>query len=82
MKTTIEIPDVLFKRAKSAAAIQGIPLKELVSEALADKLRSTDAGEKPWRRSLGKLRPLRKDIARINKIIAQEFGKIEPGEWP
>lgn len=81
METTIEIPDVLFKRAKSAAAIQGISLKELISEALADKLHSADAGEKPWRRSFGKLRPLRRDIARINKIIAQEFGKIEPEEW-
>ena len=38
MKTTIEIPDALFRRAKSAAAERGVPLRELVSEALADKL--------------------------------------------
>src|ERR1017187_5434506 len=40
MKTTLEIPDDLFRRAKSAAAEQGIPLRELVSEALAEELRA------------------------------------------
>jgi hypothetical protein len=39
MKTTLEIPDALFRQAKSAAAEQGIPLRALVSEALAEKLR-------------------------------------------
>jgi hypothetical protein len=38
LKTTIEIPDALFRRAKSAAAERGVPLRALVSEALADKL--------------------------------------------
>jgi len=28
MKTTLEIPDALFRRAKSAAAEQGIPFRE------------------------------------------------------
>ena len=40
MKTTLEIPDPLFRRAKSAAAERGIPLRALVTEALADKLRT------------------------------------------
>jgi uncharacterized DUF497 family protein len=39
MKTTLEIPDALFRQAKSAAAEQGIPPRALVSEALAEKLR-------------------------------------------
>ena len=33
MKTTLEIPDFLFRRAKSAAAQRGIPLRQLVTEA-------------------------------------------------
>ena len=33
MKTTLEIPDSIFRRAKSAAAQRGIPLRALISEA-------------------------------------------------
>jgi len=29
MKTTLELPDALFRRAKSAAAQRGIPFREL-----------------------------------------------------
>ena len=34
MKTTLEIPDSLFRRAKVLAAKKGIPLKQLVNEAI------------------------------------------------
>jgi hypothetical protein len=81
MKTTLEIPDALFRRAKSAAAEQGIPLRELVSEALAEKLRARAAAGKPWMKSFGKLRGLRKETARINRTIEVEFGQIEPEDW-
>lgn len=81
MKTTIEIPDALFRRAKSAAAGRGIPLRALVSEALADKLRSQGSNDKPWMKSFGKLRHLHKETARIDRIIEKEFGQIEPEEW-
>ena len=77
MKTTLEIPDDLFRRAKSTAAQQGIPLRELVSEALADRLRPHPRQDKPWLKTFGKLRDLRKESARINRIIDQEFDKVE-----
>lgn len=38
MKTTIEIPDPLHRKAKSKAAERGLTLKELVTEALQEKL--------------------------------------------
>ncbi len=78
MKTTLEIPDTLFRRAKSAAAERGIPLRALVSEALADKLRNDNGSSKPWMAAFGKLRHLRKETARINRIIEEEFEQIEP----
>ena len=81
MKTTLEIPDPLFRRAKSVAAERGISLRELVSEALADKLRAQGTEDKPWLKTFGKLRGLHKETARINRIIEAEFGKIEPEEW-
>ncbi len=78
MKTTIEVPDALFRRAKSVAAQRGIPLRALVSEALTDKLRTTDTEDKPWLESFGKLRHLHKETVKINRIIEQEFGQLEP----
>ena len=80
MKTTLEIPDALFRRAKSAAADRGIPLRALVSEALSDKL-SIVGGEKPWLGSFGKLRRLHKETVKIAGIIEREFGQIEPEDW-
>lgn len=78
MKTTLEIPDILFRRAKSAAAERGIPFRELVSEALSEKLRGGVAGVRPWMRAFGKLRGLRAESARLNRIIEEEFDRLEP----
>ena len=81
VKTTLEIPDALFRRAKSAAAEQGIPLRELVSQALTEKLRIPVVGDKPWMQSFGKLAHLKKETRRINQIIEREFGQVEPEDW-
>jgi hypothetical protein len=83
MKTTLEIPDAIFRRAKSAAAERGIPLREFVTEAVKEKLANgakngEKNGEKPWMALFGKLKHLRKETARINKFIEEEFEKIEP----
>lgn len=78
MKTTLEIPDALFREAKSAAAEKGVPLRELVSEALAEKLRGPSVHDKPWMKTFGKLRGLRKESMRINRIIEEEFDRVEP----
>ncbi len=78
MKTTLEIPDAIFRRAKTAAAARGIPFRALVSEALDDKLRAqSNRDHKPWMKTFGKLRHLRKETARVNRIIEAEFGQIE-----
>jgi len=82
VKTTLEIPDTLFRRAKSVAAERGIPLREFVTEAVKDKLASeTKASDKPWMVAFGKLKQLHKETARINRVIEDEFEKIEPEDW-
>lgn len=79
MKTTLEIPDAIFRRAKSVAAERGIPLRAFVTEAVKAKLASEPkAGDKPWVRLAGGLKHLRKETRRINRIIEEEFEKIEP----
>ena len=82
VKTTLEIPDSIFRRAKAKAAEHGVPLRQFVTEAVAEKLRTdSPAAEKPWMASAGALRHLRKETARINNIIEEEFENIEPEEW-
>lgn len=77
MKTTLEIPDAVFRRAKSAAAERGIPLREFVTEAVRDKLTEGKTMEKPWMAAFGKLRHLRKETARISRVIEEEFEQME-----
>jgi len=43
MKTTLEIPDQIFYRAKSKAAEQGVSLRQFVTEAVEEKLGATRA---------------------------------------
>ncbi len=38
MRTTIDIPDELFRQVKARAALKGMKLKEYVTEALQDSL--------------------------------------------
>jgi hypothetical protein len=82
MKTTIEIPDPLFRKAKSKAAERGQTLKELVTEALQDKLAANTGKARPaepeWMQGFGKLRRLRKETARIQARIDDAFEVIEP----
>ena len=82
MKTTLEIPDAIFRRAKSVAAERGIPLREFVTEAVKAKLAAnTQAGDKPWVKHLGKLKRLRKETLQINRLIEEDSEKIDPEMW-
>ena len=74
MKTTLEIPDTLFRQAKSKAAQQGIPLRQFVTEAVEDKLKAPATGHGPWMKHIGKLKDLRKETKRINRVIEEAFG--------
>jgi len=81
MKTTLEIPDRLFRKAKSVAAERGIAFRELVTEALRDKLSPTSADSKPCMKHVGALRHLREETRRIQRRIDEEFERIDPEEW-
>jgi hypothetical protein len=82
MKTTLEIPDAVFRRAKARAAERGVPLRQFVSEAVAEKLEAGARAGKGERMKLGgALRHLRKESARIGALMEDEFEKIEPEEW-
>jgi hypothetical protein len=81
VKTTFEIPEPLFRRAKAAAARQGRTLKQLVQEALSEKiarLDGTSRQQKPWMVLAGGLKHLRSENRRIERVIEAEFENIEP----
>lgn len=82
MKTTIEIPDPLFRKAKSKAAERGQTLKDLVAEALREKLApkagTGPPGEPEWMQGFGKLRRLRNETSRIQARIDEAVEVIEP----
>ena len=82
MKTTLEFPDSTFRKAKAKAAEQGIPLRQFVTDAVEEKLRAAaNSREKPWMKSFGALRHLHSENVRIQKIIDEEFEKIDPEDW-
>jgi hypothetical protein len=82
VKTTIEIPDSLFRRVKSRAAERGQSLTLFVAEALQEKL-SARTGQAPpdepdWMRGFGGLRRLHRETRRIQARVDEVFEVIEP----
>jgi hypothetical protein len=80
VKTTLEIPDLLFRRAKSVAAERGIPLRQFVTEAVQEKLKITSQ-EKPWMKHFGKLKHLHKERKRVEKRVEGAFEQIDRELW-
>jgi hypothetical protein len=81
VKTTVEIPDRLFREAKAAAAQQGIPLKDLFTEALRERLRSKAGAAPRWMQAFGGLRDLHRENKRLDRVIEREFGVIDEEDW-
>ena len=78
MKTTLEIPDPIFRKAKATAAEMGIPLREYITLAVEEKLSQGQRPGKRWLECAGELAHLHKETKRIQKIIDEEFEQIEP----
>jgi hypothetical protein len=82
MKTTVELPDLLFRKAKARAAERGQSLKDYLTDALRMKVRTDDegvmTGEPRWMAGFGKLGRIRKETARIQILIDEAFEAVEP----
>jgi len=81
MKTTLDIPDDLFRAAKATAALRGTTLRQLVTETLRHSLKSVGGkrrgAEPPWMKDFGALSGLSAETRRIQTLIDQEFEEIE-----
>lgn len=82
MKTTLELPEQLYRQIKARAALRGQTIKSFFMEAVRDKL-SADASaasrEPGWKEVFGKADP--KDVAEVQRIIDEEFEQINPEDW-
>jgi hypothetical protein len=61
VKTALEIPEPLFRKAKATAARQGRTLKQLVQEALSEKIARLDgvgSSQEAWMSLAGGLKHL------------------------
>lgn len=77
VKTTLEIPDHIFRKATSGA--MGLPLREYVTRALEARLSSSAQPDKqPWLECAGELAYLHAETKRLQKSIELEFGQVEP----
>ncbi len=82
MKTTLEIPDDVFRQTKAAAAMRGESLKDFVTESLRVRLAETRSNEPAvsgWRRVFGKAK--RDEVAEVDAVVAEEFEAVDPDAW-
>jgi hypothetical protein len=80
LKITLDIPELIFSKAKARAAASGIPLRQFIAEAVADKLATPPSSQdKPWMKGFGALKHLHRETVRIQKLIDAEFGQVERG---
>ena len=82
MKTTVEVPDKLYRQIKSRAAAEGQTVKAFFLEALQDKLAkvSNASGQKTgWRAVFGKAK--KEDMDELQRVIDEEFSKVDPEGW-
>ncbi len=82
MKTTIELPDAIFRQAKTVAAARGMTLKRFFTEALVERLRNQtndvrgrDA-DPPWMAGFGELAELSDETRRVLDVIDEEFERL------
>lgn len=82
MKTTLDIPDEVFRQSKAAAAMRGESLKDFVTESLRGRLaetRSNESAVSGWRRVFGQARL--DEVAEVDGIVAEEFETVDPDAW-
>jgi hypothetical protein len=80
MRTSIDIPDDLFKMAKMAAAERGTTMRELVVKGLRHEVCARGEESKGVMRHLGSLAHLKAELQGIQAMLDEER-KIEPEAW-
>ena len=81
VKTTVELPEDLLRRVKSAAALRGQSFKDLLVEALRDHLARTAGvaeGQEGWRKVFGRAEAA--ELVEIDRALA-DFDAVDLESW-
>ena len=78
MKTTVEIPDHLFRKAKSEAALRGVKLKDVIISGLKKELQEISPGDSEegdktqiWLKNLNQLGRKIKKHSKTKKTLVE-----------
>ena len=82
VKTTLVLPDELFRKAKAQAALEGMALSRLMEESLEQRIQKAHA-RLPLRKWLKTLPKIPKDgLDDLRRIIeSPEFRRVDPEMW-
>ncbi len=83
MKTTVELPDTLFRSAKAHAAREGLSLRIFFERAVTSQLRRNQepVASPGWKRSFGKLKDIKAATREVQRVVDREFSRIETETW-
>ena len=82
VKTTLEIPDDLFREMKAVAAFRGIKLRDFVTEAISGHLARIKGADSRWSQRLPPPPKVAKsEIRRIHQLIEEESERIDAEDW-
>ena len=82
VKTTIDIPDELFRKTKATAESRGETLREFITEALTVSVASTSAAASDssgWRGVFGIADP--EAVKLVDAVIDAELEQVDPADW-
>jgi hypothetical protein len=82
MKTTLELPDDLFREMKAAAALRGMKLRDFVTGAISEQLARMNKQNSLWSRRLPPV-PLvsKRELKRIHRLIEEDSERIDTEDW-
>jgi len=82
MKTTLEIPDAIYRQVKARAALKGQTIRAFFLDAIREKLdgqRRNARQRNGWRSVFGKASL--EEVSDVERIIDQEFSRIDAEDW-
>jgi len=82
VKTTLEIPDDLFREMKAAAALRGIKLRDFVTDAITGHLARMKSKKSQWsERFPPPPKVAKSELRRIHQLIQDESERIDAEDW-
>jgi hypothetical protein len=86
VKTTLELPDPLLRKAKAMAAERGESLKDFITEALVAHIARKSGGQREaaapaWMKHYGGLAHIAGDVRRMQQDIDDTLGVVNTEDW-